>query len=97
MAMSDKELKKIKEMMPSGASLQGLKNIIQGQRERAKTKKNKSDRHPGTGSKAGIKSITSKLKSMYPVGDKDIAFLKKSMKKSKQAKPKRKKTGPGSR
>ena len=46
MAMSDKELKKIKEMMPSGASLQALKNIVQGQRERAKIKKNKADRNP---------------------------------------------------
>jgi hypothetical protein len=76
MAMSDKELKKIKAMMPSGASLQALKNIIKGQRERKK--KNKSDRHPGTGSKAAAKSITSKLKSMYPVSNKDVAFLKKA-------------------
>ena len=34
MAMSDKELKKIKKMMPSGATLAGLKNIIKGQIER---------------------------------------------------------------
>ena len=46
MAMNDKELKKIKEMMPSGASLQALKNIVQGQSERAKIKKNKADRNP---------------------------------------------------
>jgi len=51
MAMSDKELKKIKAMMPSGASLQGLKNIIKGQLERAKTKKNKADRHPSKSKK----------------------------------------------
>lgn len=52
MAMSDKELKKIKEMMPSGASLQALKNILQGQRERAKIKKNKADRNPPKAKKA---------------------------------------------
>tara|TARA_R100000900_G_scaffold53690_1_gene43400 strand:+ start:2012 stop:2260 length:249 start_codon:yes stop_codon:yes gene_type:complete len=46
MAMSDKELKKIKAMMPSGATLAGLKNIIKGQLERAKIKKNKADRNP---------------------------------------------------
>jgi len=93
MAMSDKELKKIKKLMPSGATLAGLKNIIKGQIERAK--KNKSDRHPGTGSK--IKSISSKLKDMYPVSNKDVAFLKKSMKKTGKANKIKKKTGPGSR
>tara|TARA_R110002012_G_scaffold270395_1_gene454812 strand:+ start:270 stop:527 length:258 start_codon:yes stop_codon:yes gene_type:complete len=72
MAMSDKELKKIKAMMPSGASLQALKNLVK------RKKKNKSDRHPGTGSKAAAKSITSKLKNMYPVSNKDVAFLKKA-------------------
>ena len=51
MAMSDKELKKIKAMMPSGASLQALKNIVRGQRERAKIKKNKADRHPSKAKK----------------------------------------------
>ena len=42
MAMSDKELKKLKAMMPSGATLAGLKNIIKGQRERVKKKKTKT-------------------------------------------------------
>ena len=88
MAMNDKELKKIKAMMPSGATLAKLKSLV---------KKNKADRHPNTGTKQQLKSISSKLKDLYPVSNKDVAFLKKSMKKSKQAKSKRKKTGPGSR
>tara|TARA_R110000824_G_scaffold55358_4_gene152587 strand:+ start:1953 stop:2216 length:264 start_codon:yes stop_codon:yes gene_type:complete len=87
MNMSDKELKKIKKMMPSGATLAKLKSLMK------KTKA--GDRHPGTGARATVKSLLPKLKEMYPVSNKDVAFLKKS--KEKQGKTKRKKTGPGSR
>ena len=89
MNMSDKELKKIKKLMPSGASLAKLKSLMK------KTKA--GDRHPGTGARATVKSLLPKLKDMYPVSDKDVAFLKKSMKKTGKANKIKKKTGPGSR
>ena len=44
------------------------------------------DRHPGTGRKSLLNEIIPKLKKLYPVSDKDIAFLKKSMSKKKTRK-----------
>ncbi len=44
------------------------------------------DRHPGTGAKSLLNQLLPKLKKLYPVSDKDIAFLKKSMSKKKTGK-----------
>ena len=44
------------------------------------------DRHPGTGGKSLLNEIIPKLKKLYPVSDKDIEFLKKSMSKKKTRK-----------
>jgi len=72
MVMSDKELKKIKAMMPSGASLQAIKNLIKGQRER-----NKADRHPPKSKK----KLPRTKRSMGPAGASTVSKDGKRMKK----------------
>jgi hypothetical protein len=80
MALSDKELKKLKQMMP-GAAASALKNIMKGQRER-----NKADRHPPK-SKNKLPRTKQKTKKTAPragagkAKKSDIMALYKRMKK----------------
>tara|TARA_R100000655_G_scaffold41383_4_gene77320 strand:+ start:7235 stop:7483 length:249 start_codon:yes stop_codon:yes gene_type:complete len=81
MALSDKELKKLKQMMP-GAAASALKNIMKGQRER-----NKADRHPPKSKLKTVPRTKQKTKKTAPragagkAKKSDIMALYKRMKK----------------
>lgn len=75
MALSDKELKKLKQMMP-GAAASALKNIMKGQRER-----NKADRHPPKSKKKLPRTQQRTKRSMGPAGASTVSKDGKRMKR----------------
>lgn len=73
MVMSDKELKKLKKMMPSGASMAKIKSLLMPKSKAGKT----ADRHP----LKSKKKLPRTKRSMGPAGASTVSKDGKRMKK----------------